>query len=994
MAIAVCVTSNLILNGKYYELYFEKEGNCFKGLCRIDNKELIVTFSPQGASRNFSIIFSGKDGTSITFNKQFVQGISPDLGNLVPEGLEFKLKSLLFAVDEKSVDSVKISNTLFAANFSIKINLAGLPLVGELLPRDRPTCFKDFQLWISSHNIKELDLDNLRTAIPLDDVTLPREIAKGVNVTALIQLAGVEFDLSMDSGANTPTNTIPATRTGTQPALTQQQTAAPPPSSQAKQPGLAKWFPINKTLGPLTFKRIGGKFHNAEIHLMIDTRLALGPLEISLEGLSIGSSLNKFKPEFNLDGMGISYNKPPVMISGAFLRDARDDSFNGTAIIKTPNLTLAALGAYKKMDGQASIFIYAFLELVTGIGPAFFQINGISAGFGYNRTVKVPKVNRIKEFPLVAVVTGGQNLGSDPMTVLEQIKRYVPAAPGELFFAFGVKFNSFKLLHSFALLLLSVSGGNRFRLDILGLSRLTVPVAKPGTTQNTPLAKVELAIKASYDFDEGALQVIGVLTPESFILSRKCILSGGFAFSSWFKGPHAGDFVYTMGGYHPQFNVPAHYPKVPRLGFQWQLIPELSIKGEMYYALTPTALMAGGRLEALFQFQRTVGFDIGIFGASLTGRIKAWFIIGADFLISWQPYYYDAEVYLNIGIGVTFRGTAWFKLAFIKISKTIEVSFEISLSANLHIWGPEFAGIAHVDWKIVSFDIAFGAHKKKKPKPLLWPKFQQAFLPPDNNICSIAMEDGVTRKRDDGTWIVNPAELVISTHTLIPSTRAEISKDKIEMETWIDNAINEIDTNDVPNAREEACKGKLNENLTELNKVNTDFGISSMGITKVSESTHHITIRDVDAGTDATAKFLFTPIRKSAPDALWGKTPKTDIKTINDSKEMIEDMLMGFTITPKPKNKPDITEDKPIKDFSYDIDMKEDAFKWTDSLRLTYDEAADQARRATIQQIDTLTNKRSTILKAMGLSPSEVQFNHLPKNTEDAFLVAPQVVAA
>ena len=58
-----------------------------------------------------------------------------------------------------------------------------------------------------------------------------------------------------------------------------------------------------------------------------------------------------------------------------------------------------------------------------------------------------------------------------------------------------------------------------------------------------------------------------MLAPSSFLLDPACHLTGGFAFCLWFgDNPHAGDFVVTIGGYHPAFAPPSYYPVVPRSG--------------------------------------------------------------------------------------------------------------------------------------------------------------------------------------------------------------------------------------------------------------------------------------------------------------------------------------------------------------------------------------------------------------------------------------------
>src|SRR5262249_29741885 len=150
---------------------------------------------------------------------------------------------------------------------------------------------------------------------------------------------------------------------------------------------------------------------------------------------------------------------------------------------------------------------------------------------------------------------------------------------------------SFKIIDSFALL--TVSFGNHFEMNLLGLSSLVAP-ANAGANV-PPVAEAQLALKASFQPDNGFLGVQAQLTPNSYLLSKDCHLTGGFAFYSWFEGSeHNGDFALTLGGYHPNFKVPAHYPTVPRLGFNWQVCPELSIKGDAYFALTASALMAGG----------------------------------------------------------------------------------------------------------------------------------------------------------------------------------------------------------------------------------------------------------------------------------------------------------------------------------------------------------------------------------------------------------------
>lgn len=101
----------------------------------------------------------------------------------------------------------------------------------------------------------------------------------------------------------------------------------------------------------------------------------------------------------------------------------------------------------------------------------------------------------------------------------------------------------------------------------------------PQTTDSPrTYAYVELGIEAVLAPDEGYFGLTAILSRNSFVLSPDCHLTGGFAVATWFgANPHAGDFVLTLGGYHPAFPVPGHFPVVPRLGFRWTVSDTVTI---------------------------------------------------------------------------------------------------------------------------------------------------------------------------------------------------------------------------------------------------------------------------------------------------------------------------------------------------------------------------------------------------------------------------------
>ncbi len=140
---------------------------------------------------------------------------------------------------------------------------------------------------------------------------------------------------------------------------------------------------------------------------------------------------------------------------------------------------------------------------------------------------------------------------------------------------------------------------------------------------------------------------------------------------------------------------------MPRLGLDWKVSDKLQITGTLYFALTSSAVMAGGGMSAVWK----------------SGAIRAWFTVQADFLLVFQPFHY----YISAGVqlGASVEVDLWF------------TSFTLSahLGVGIEIWGPPFSGRATVDLSIVSFTISFGAEGRDTSTRISWPDFVRTLLP-------------------------------------------------------------------------------------------------------------------------------------------------------------------------------------------------------------------------------------------------------------------------
>ncbi len=863
--------------------------------------------------------------------------ISDLIDELLPDGItvpevEISLQGSVLVLQSIQLPTGTKNRTkriLFGVNLGMRISLSNLPMVGEALPR---VVIEDLRMMLASTLFDKTAIEEINTGLE-GNVQLPAQaIGRGSNVSASIHFGDKteQFAINLSGGGDARRGAnLPAAASDDRQVL----------DSSAEGADKAKWFKVDKSLGPVQFQRIGMKYEHEKLWFLLDVSLSALGLTLSLDGLAVGSRLDRFEPSFDLRGIGIGYDNGPIEISGAFLRrhvPAKDDlpaydEYSGAALITTETLALSAIGSYAEVNDQTSLFIYAVLDYPLG-GPSFFFVTGLAAGFGINRGLSIPPIGELETFPLVTDAVNGASMPAPNQLTqkLNQLGKYIPVSIGEYFFAIGIKFNSFKLIDSFVLL--TVSFGRQLEVNVVGISTLVVPTPEAGQSI-TPLAVVQMALKATFIPEEGFLGVQAQLTSASYILSESCRLTGGYAFYTWMSGKYAGDFVVTLGGYHPKFIAPAHFPQVPRAGFRWKVDNHLTIKGNAYYALTSHALMCGGNLECTYN----------------KGDLKAWFRAGADFLIAWKPYHYDAHMYINIGGSYDFGFGA--------------VSVEVG--ADLHIWGPEFAGTAVIDLSVTTIEASFGNSSPRLPPPIDWDTFKSSFLPTDEEVCGVSIQQGLVRTVEEETttgqknqrWIVNPKAFELITNSAVPS--------KIAFQG----------------------QGAAEEDMIEMSDAKTDFGIDPMAVAPTNVNSIQ-RIRILRNKEEVHGEFAFKPVLKNLPAGLWGRGQDRGPKV--NGQAMIKDALTGFEIRPKASPRAGTTAQVDRSALRYETT---NAPVSVEDVELPFfaTQLSDEQRRVRIDDSSNnvaVKNRRQSLFNTLGFEavvPDSVDINN--------FLVAPQIEA-
>ncbi|MDX2361886.1 MAG: hypothetical protein QNK23_13840 [Crocinitomicaceae bacterium] len=913
-------------------------------------------------TETFTIDFETGDDTKITATwdtkgELSLETIANALGidaPTIPHGLDLSLKSA--KLEYNSTNSTflieaeaSLGNAVFVATknpadeswvffFGLKtgrtIDLSNLPIIDKVSSVTGTLAVQNIEVDIASIPIVDGLIKTINDVIGDSDYPQVPENGMSGNVSFSMEI-NIGGDITLLSlGANDAGETEGGESRSNEDIVTA--------DSGSSDDDTVYWYKLEKSFGPLYFQKIGVAYKDSKIFFMMNVSATASGLTLSLDGLGIGVSLTDFDPTFTIDGIGITYASGPILISGHLMGSISPVNLTGDILIKTETITIGGIAGYTEVEGKPSLFLYAVLDIPLG-GPPYFFVTGLAAGFGFNRKLLLPDIDGVDTFPFVEWAMGidapssedDGNIAEKINSVLTDLldKGIVAPELGTNWLTAGVKFTTFEMLDSFAML--NIVFGTDVEIALLGLSKLTIPVGANAGGGSVPVVVfAELALKAAYSFNSGLLSIQGQLTSSSYVLSKDCHITGGFAFFAWFKGQHAGDFVVSLGGYNDAYTVPSHYPTVPRLGMNWQVTSDLVIKGGEYFALTSNAVMAGGYMEASWS----------------SGGIKAWFDVQADFLIMWKPFHYDIRA--SVDIGASFK----INLLFTSVKITIHVG------VGLHIWGPDFTGTATIDLDIISFTIKFGSGSSSKPKTISWAEFTTDLLPqkkvsavannrdaslvnedassPDPDVCKIAMAEGLIKElsteENKLNWVVNGEKFELTVSSNIPSKTSSFSANLA-----------------------------LSPTGQPTKSQNKDFGVRPVGIAaKYLDSQLNITISSND---ESSSTFHAVKIQSSVAKGLWEKisfdSSNNPIVGNPVADTTLDNVLTGFTIVPYVAP-PDHTLPIDLVNLQYTIDPNLQEYSWASPVVATSDPFDGLTVYGTIEDSKAVTN-RAAILDAI-----------------------------
>ncbi|MDT0454424.1 hypothetical protein RM550_01550 [Streptomyces sp. DSM 41527] len=645
--------------------------------------------------------------------------------------------------------------TAAAVRVQLGARASDLPLVGEAIPPGADLVLDGIAFTLAPTGWTADQAAALNSVLdhvdPAADRRLPRfaaDTTAGPGVAVLIELS--------IAGVPQAPLVLPVT-TGTGGALVA-ASRGPVAVRAADESGARA---LDLTFGAVRISRIGVGLANGQIFVAFDATLAVGPVELDLIGLGLGIDANlDVRPR--LQGAGIRLDKPPLKLSGAL--ESREQAgfstyLTGLVVVETGFFALRAAASYaRSVDGWSSVFLFGEVAAQGGqglFGPPAFQVTAISLGFGVNSTVRTPSIDNVGQFPLVQRLAGGEDQSLEE--VLEKLAGpggWITPRKDQYWGAGGVEFTSFKFLEARALLL--VEGGQRWQVMLIGRATVALPRSRAA---KQPIARVVVDLAIAYQEERHLFSMDAVVAPGSYILDPAAELSGGLSLHIWSKDTTASGggkgFVFTLGGYHPKFKIPAYYPKVPRVGWKWSR-GDVVIRSEMYAAVTDGAFMAGGALDA--RYDRGHGI-----------RLEAWFTAHADVLVQWKPFYFELSAGMSIGVAATV------KVLFVR------VRVSLSVGVSLDLWGPPIGGRVKVKVWFISFTIGIGGGRDSTMPAVEWDEFRMQVpaplrvVPLHGLLADVAPSEVVAREENGDPLLISADGFAVTTEAAIPASKITLN---------------------------------------------------------------------------------------------------------------------------------------------------------------------------------------------------------------------------
>lgn len=354
--------------------------------------------------------------------------------------------------------------------------------------------------------------------------------------------------------------------------------------------------------------------------------IELGALTVTMEGLGISQPLRLTTDgSGNLGiidlatpglveptGIGIEIDAT-IVKGGGFLRVGNDEiagALELSLVLGPLDLAIQAFGIIDEINGQMSFVVIMSVEFSPAIEIFLgLTLDAVGGVFGLNRTVDDGSLTALIQAGRATDVLIPDDLVARADEVLNEVAAIFPPRLGQYAVGPILKLgwgrpNSFVTMTVGVLLTFP----DPTQIVIIGEFRIAIP------EPDLPIIDLQADFDGTIDLTTGDVGFDASLSRSHiglFEVSGDILLRAGPAFG----------FVFSAGGFHPQFTPPPGLPPLNRLAISLSPSPILSIQANAYFALTGSSLQ----------------FGAAVYLEASLGPIDAKGHIGLDVLIRTDP---------------------------------------------------------------------------------------------------------------------------------------------------------------------------------------------------------------------------------------------------------------------------------------------------------------------------------------------------------------------
>lgn len=409
--------------------------------------------------------------------------------------------------------------------------------------------------------------------------------------------------------------------------------------------GLMMSLPLHETVLLVKFNTLtlglavgetAGSEPGVKVEASLSFGLDLGVLQASVDRIGLAGHVGFENGEFALDfkppnGVGLAVNAGPVTGGGFLFFDPdRQQYAGGLELDIAGAVTVTAVGLIttRMPDGSEGFSLLGILALEFGTPVQLglgFTWNGIGGLLGLNRTMRLEAMAAGIKSGAAERILFPRDVVANAARIISDLRTFFP--PLDDTFLIGgmlkIGWGSPSIATLSLGVIIQIPPGT---FAILGVLQVALP------DEDASILRLKVGFLGAYEPDRERAWFFATLYDSRVLLMT---LEGGMGvLVAWGA---SGNFVISVGGFHPQFSPPPlPFPTPDRLAINILNYPAARIRVLAYFAVTSNTVQFGARAEIFF------GFD----SVKLEGHF------GLDVLFRFSPFYFIVDVSASISLKV------------------------------------------------------------------------------------------------------------------------------------------------------------------------------------------------------------------------------------------------------------------------------------------------------------------------------------------------------